>query len=336
MDEHKELMAENYHMEELPEDSRLLTSTVAQEEDYFISAEWLKETLDKDPSDIVLLDVTRGPGDYRLDVTRVDEDYEKGHIPTAVHFSTDEFGEFKDYLKKPEELKKVFLSKGVTKDTRLVLYSVYARDIMYIASRVAFTVYYLGVEDIKILDGGLQAWEREGYPLETGTNTPQAAGEFGAEVPGRPEIYLQDPRDLKDYLEEHPDSLLVSVRSWNEYLGRNAGHSWNKGQGEIAGALYMGDDLLTNQAGYMSDPEEYLDAWEEWGITPDKEIILYCGTSWRASTAFFLLKQLGWPQVKIYDGSWYKWYLAHEENPAQFPIQRGNPQEKDDLEIIKE
>lgn len=336
MDEHKELMAENYHMDELPEDSRLLSRGASYAGDYFIQAEELKKMLDEDSSDLVLLDVTRGPGDYRLDVTRVDEDYEKGHIPGAVHFSTDELGEFKDYLKDPEELKKAFLSRGVTKGTRLILYSVYARDIMYIASRVAFAAYYLGVDDIKILDGGLQAWQKAGYPLETGINQPQAAQAFGAEVPGRPDIYLQTPEDLQDYLADHSDSLLVSVRSWNEYLGRNAGHSWNKGQGEIAGALYMGDDLLTNQAGCMSDPEEYRRQWEEWGITPDKEIILYCGTSWRASTAFFLLKQLGFPQVKIYDGSWYKWYLAHEEDPAQFPIQRGNPQEKDDLEIIKE
>lgn len=335
MDEHKELMAENYHMDELPETSRLLTEDGFQEGDYFVSAKGLKKNLDKDSSDVVLLDVTRGPGNYRLDVTRVDEDYEKGHIPTAIHFSTDELGEFKDYLKDPEGLKEVFLSKGITKETTLIVYSVYARDIMYIASRVAFAAYYLGVDDIKILDGGLQAWQKEGYALETGINYPQAATEFGAKVPSRPEIYIQSPQDLKDYLTEHPESLLVSVRSWNEYLGRNAGHSWNKGQGEIAGSLYMGDDLLTNQSGYMSNPKEYLKQWEEWGITPDKEIILYCGTSWRASTAFFLLKQLDWSRVKIYDGSWYKWYLAHEKDPDKFPIQRGNPQEKEGFDIIK-
>lgn len=332
--QHEELMSENYAFKEPPADSRLIDPKQAKNSDIFVSAQWLKEKIDEQADRFVLLDVTRGQGDYKLDVTRVDKDYEKSHIPTAIHFSTDELGEFKDYLKDVDQLKEAFLSKGINKDSSVVLYSAYARDIMYIASRVAFAAYYLGVDDIKILDGGMQAWERAGYALENGHNTPEAVKPSGAELALRPHIYIKTPADLIEELDRHPDTVLASVRSWNEFLGKNQGHEWNKGVGEIAGAVYAGDDYLTNVNGEMANPEEYLDQWASWGITADADIILYCGTSWRSSTAFFLMKHLGWENVKMFDGSWFKYNQAHQENPEKFPIQRGNPKDADDFEII--
>lgn len=336
LNQHEQLMSENYALAEPSPDSKLYTSDIDQPGDYFITAQDLKTLIDDSSSDYVLLDVTRGAGNYQLDAVRLEEDYKQGHIPTAIHFSTDELGEFKDYLKPAEDLKNVFLSKGVKSSTKLILYSVYARDIMYIASRVAFAAYYLGVEDIKILDGGLQAWERAGYSLEEGQNAPRPAEDFGIEVPQASDVYIKTPDDLKEELDRHPDTVLVSIRSWNEFLAKNAGHAWNKGSGEVAGAVYGGDDLLTNELGEMADPKEYLDQWKEWGIQPNKRIVIYCGTSWRASTAFFLLKQLGWPQVKLYDGSWFKWNQAHQEDPAAYPIQMGDPRDSENFKIIKE
>jgi thiosulfate/3-mercaptopyruvate sulfurtransferase len=46
------------------------------------------------------------------------------------------------------------------------------------------------------------------------------------------------------------------------------------------------------------------------GITPDQNIICYCGTSREGSLIYFTLKHvLGYPNVRLYEGSWkeYVW-----------------------------
>lgn len=335
MDKHNKLMSANYKKPQASADSRFLPAGHSPgADDFFVRVEWLKEQIDKGNEHLVIIDVTRGEGNYPLDATRLAEDYEKGHIPGAVHLNTDELGEFKDYFNSPSEMRDVFLSKGITRNSLVVFYSIYARDILYIASRMAFAAYYLGVDQVKILDGGLQAWQRAGYPIEKGATHPRPAVEFGINVPARPEIYVKTPQDLILLKKENPELLLTSVRTWNEFLGVNEGHHWNKGAGEIAGAVYAGDELLANELGELAHPSVYLAEWEKWGIHPDKNTLLYCGTSWRSSTAFFVMKSLGWENIKMFDGSWYKYYLAHQENPAEFPIQRGNPLGEPAVEFI--
>lgn len=326
LNHHQKIMSDNYRLAQAGPDSRLLDpSQPSQSGDFFITVQELHQLMKDQTPNLVIIDVTRGQGNYKLDQVRTAQDFAKGHIPGAIHLNTDELGEFKDYFIEPEAMKKVFLSKGIHHQSHVVFYSLYARDILYIASRMAYAAYYLGVDRVQILDGGLQAWERAGYPLETGADQPKAVTDFGVPVPHRPEIYIRTPKDLVDYRKTHPDSILASVRTWKEFIGANEGHAWNKGVGEIQGAVYMGDELLANELGELAHPSIYLDSLKEWGITPDKEVILYCGTSWRSSTAFFVLKQLGWDQVVMFDGSWYKYYLAHEEDPEAFPIQQGDP-----------
>ena len=44
------------------------------------------------------------------------------------------------------------------------------------------------------------------------------------------------------------------------------------------------------------------------GITPDKDIVVYCNSGTEASHVFFALKHLlGYPRVRIYAGSWSQW-----------------------------
>lgn len=322
---HEELMRENYQLEPAGPHSRLLHSVQTEQDSFFVSAQWLKTAIDERMDKLVVVDVTRGQGNYPLDQNRVQADYYQGHIPGAISLNTDELGGFKDYLIDPQSMRDVFLSKGIDKDSIVVFYSVYARDILYIASRMAFAAYYLGVDQVKILDGGLQAWQEAAYPLDRQTPSLQAKQAFGCQVPARPEIYVRTPEDVLDYLARYPETKLASVRTWKEFIGANQGHAWNKGVGEIAGAVYLGDERLANINGQIAAPDHYLPHWQEWGITQDQRILLYCGTSWRSSTAFFVMKHLGWKKVAMFDGSWYKWYLAHEKEPDRFPIRVGLP-----------
>jgi thiosulfate/3-mercaptopyruvate sulfurtransferase len=43
------------------------------------------------------------------------------------------------------------------------------------------------------------------------------------------------------------------------------------------------------------------------GLTPDKEIIVYCHTHHRSAHSYTMLKHLGYERVRAYDGSWSEW-----------------------------
>ena len=55
---------------------------------------------------------------------------------------------------------------------------------------------------------------------------------------------------------------------------------------------------------------------DERKVTPDKTVLVYCGTGREATNEFLLLKwYLGYPNVKIYEGSFTEW-CAYPENPT--------------------
>jgi thiosulfate/3-mercaptopyruvate sulfurtransferase len=43
------------------------------------------------------------------------------------------------------------------------------------------------------------------------------------------------------------------------------------------------------------------------GVTPDKEVVVYCQTHRRSSHIYVVLKSLGFERVRGYPGSWSEW-----------------------------
>jgi thiosulfate/3-mercaptopyruvate sulfurtransferase len=53
------------------------------------------------------------------------------------------------------------------------------------------------------------------------------------------------------------------------------------------------------------------------GITPDRDVIVYCNGGLESSHVYFTLRALlGYPRVRVYDGSWTEW-AAHLELPME-------------------
>ena len=176
------------------------------------------------------------------------------------------------------QLRKNFLKKGVTADTPLIVYS---PDISA-ASRVAFAAYYLGVKNIKIIDGGQQAWKKAGLPLQKKSDQPKKVTDFGSNTVAHPEAYIKTPADLLQAEKKKPDLKLVSTHSWKEYIGDISGYSYIKEAGEPKGAICgrvskSSSDVayLTNADGTIKDPKAELAYWAKKGITPDQEVVFY-------------------------------------------------------------
>jgi 3-mercaptopyruvate sulfurtransferase SseA len=304
--------------------------------DKLVHTEWLRQVLDGERPEaapagqFLLFHVNFG----------VPEEYEENHIPWALYLDTNRLESRDDWNRRsPEELEQALCSLGITRDTTVVLYG---RDTegdanekwpgrragQIAAARAAMILRYSGVDDVRLLDGGYDWWVRAGYSLESVVREPVPVSSFGVQIPLRPEIIV-DIDEAKQILADRAHAALVSVRTWNEHIGKVSGYNYIDPAGRIAGDIWgnCGSDAYhmqhyRNVDNTMRAYPEIASIWEEVGITADKRVAFYCGTGWRASETWFYAYLMGWEQAAVYDGGWFEW----SRDPINNPIETGDPQ----------
>jgi thiosulfate/3-mercaptopyruvate sulfurtransferase len=259
--------------------------------------------------------------------------YTQGHIPGAVELDTCTLESPETWNRRsPEELEEGLESLGITHDTTVILYGRYSdpdhsdpfpgSSAGHLgAIRCAFIMMYAGVADVRVLNGGLQAWADAEFEMEAGEIAKKPVAEFGARVPVHPEFVVDTP-EAKAILRAR-DMNLVSVRSWREFTGEVSGYHYIKKRGRIPGAVFAncGSDAyhMENYRNLDHTTREYHEIeemWAEAGINPDKHNAFYCGTGWRGSEAFFNAWLMGWPRISVFDGGWLEW-SNDEANPYE-------------------
>ncbi|MDD1676668.1 MAG: sulfurtransferase, partial [Methanomicrobiales archaeon] len=133
---------------------------------------------------------------------------------------------------------------------------------------------------------------------------------FNVEV--RREFYVEYNEFVA--LKDRDDVILLDARPMNFYEGQGP---WIK-PGHIPGAISLPwKGMMDEKNKKLLKPDEDLKKiLREHGVTRDKIVICSCGTGREATNEFLLLKfYLGYPQVKIYEGSFTEWTM-HPENPT--------------------
>ena len=240
------------------------------------------------------------------------KDYKKGHIPTAAHINTDlvEFGPIWNYRSK-EELLSFALNYGISKTTPVILYGPNFMP----ASRVAIALMAMGVEDVRILNGGFKNWKNGGYVVEEGDVKPTPISEFGGEFFSKSSI-IKNLHDAQAII-KNPKAQLVSIRSKDEWTGKTSGYSYIKPIGNIKGAVWgkAGSDAYHLEdyrsiSGKMKNQDELEKMWKDLGVDTSKHLSFYCGTGWRAAEVQFYAYAMGYTDVSMYDGGWLEWSLG--------------------------
>lgn len=280
-----------------------------------------------------LIDGKNGINNYKIfEVSWGDEkaspDYLKGHIPGAIHVNTDHIEEGPLWNRKSDEkLIEFAKNNGITIDTTVV---VYGADSMP-ASRFAVILKYLGVKDVRLLNGGTQKWINAGYPVETIVNKATPVDNFGTDKPLNRD-YIIDLEGAREILADKTGSRLVDNRAWDEFIGKTSGYDYIEPKGRPAGAVWghagtnnSNLDDYRNPDNTMRNAYEVLQMWKEWDITPDKRLSFYCGTGWRASEVLFYADVMGIENISLYDGGWNEWSgnTGNEPNPIETGIPVG-------------
>lgn len=312
----------------------------------YVHPQWVQDLADgKTPE-------TFDGGDFQIvEVSLASEEgeYDKGHIPGAINVNADEINHIPgpralaDYEVIPmeeqlkfwnrpsdEDLQNILEGLGITKDTTVVLYGTTAATTA--AARAGLLMKYAGVEDVRLLNGGKTLWALEGRAWDTEAHQPEQA-DFGTEVPANPDIIFDYEEELQAVNDEN--SVIASIRSWEEYLGNISGYTYIGEAGDIAGSRfgYAGSDPYSmedfrNVDNTMFNYEMMEDRWERWGITPDKTVVFHCGTGWRASETYFYACAMGWEDIHMYDGGWYEWH----KRPGSPVKEKGLPEDAPEQE----
>jgi thiosulfate/3-mercaptopyruvate sulfurtransferase len=255
-----------------------------------VDADWLHEHLDD--SDLRVIDLSPL------------QRYRDGHIPGATHLwwqdTIEIHNEVYGMLANEAARERLLREAGIAPGSLVVLYDDAGNRS---AARVFWLLHAVGFDRdaVRVLNGGRQAWDAAGYPFERGATT-QPDGRF-AQVLDYEVLIGAD--DVEAALHD-PNVAIVDNRSPSEreetWFGRLR-------EGRIPGAVSIpSDDLLVEgPIPYFKEPDEMRRVFEDAGVRPEQIVIVYGLHGVNAAHTYLALRLLGYPSVRVYDGSWAQW-----------------------------
>ena len=254
----------------------------------FVTTEWLAEHIND--SNLRVVDTNYPP------------EYEKEHIPGAVGVKDNYYKtslEDRTHVQGPEQFTQTMAELGIGDDTLVVASDSHGG--IY-SLRLLWALNYYGHPQAKILDGGLPKWAAEGRPV-TAEVPSYTAGKF---TPRREASIFASKDDVLAAIED-PDTVLLDVRSDAERDGSNK--RGGKRGGYIPNSVHL--EWVNFHTGgevpVIKHADELRRMLAEKGVTPDKKVITYCQGGIRAAHAFWVLKLLGFENVRDFDASWRLW-----------------------------
>ena len=261
------------------------------------------------------------PGDdapYRVEPGR--SDYDAGHIPGAVFLDiqaeiSDPGTRLRFMAPSAERFADAMGRLGIGNDARVVLYS--AGSIMW-ATRVWWMLRAFGFDGAAVLDGGFEKWKAEGRPVTT------VAGAYPParfEARPRPGFFV----DRHHVLDRIDDDGAATVNALGPEFHLGEGPSRYGRPGRIPGSVNVpAAGLLDPDTRAFVPLGEARRAFEEAGVTPGRHVVAYCGGGISATVDLFLLHQLGYPDLTLYDGSMGEWARDPELPIETGPVSGGN------------
>jgi thiosulfate/3-mercaptopyruvate sulfurtransferase len=231
--------------------------------------------------------------------------FREAHIPGADFLDLQ--GEFSDksqryWFMMPKDvaqLETAFARHGIGEGARVVLYSIGS---MMWSTRFWWMLRSLGFDDVAVLDGGFDKWKAESRATESGDPKGYPAAPFKARP--RPGLFV-DKHATRAAIGA-PGTVIVNALGPQFHNGLEPSRYGRPGR--IPGSVNVSAatliDPATKALTTLADATAKLEAR---GVTKDKKIICYCGGGISATIDLFLMHQLGFDDLSLYDASMGEW-----------------------------
>ena len=195
---------------------------------------------------------------------------------------------------------RIFTELGIDDSKTVIVYGEYGDPS---AARVVWTLMYHGHPNVKLLDIGFRQWHKAGLPTTRQIPTQKPSTSlFKSKI----NCTIRADAEIIKAKQSDPNVIIVDARTAQEHFqARIPGsilHNWEEGLDDDSGRVVRYKDELQKD-------------FEQRGITKDKEIICYCHSGTRASHKYLQLKEAGFNNVRMYDGSIIDWAQRH--NPLR-------------------
>jgi thiosulfate/3-mercaptopyruvate sulfurtransferase len=265
-----------------------LAVVVATTPGLLVSASDLAAAL-KDPATVVIF-VSNSPDEFIA-----------GHIPGARLILYDDIAitanGLQSELPPVEQLRKVLIAAGISDTSKIV---VYGSPIA--ATRLFFTLDYFGHPNVRVLNGGLNAWKASGGAVEIG----EARAANGASLTPKPHPERVVSADwIKERLSSEKMTLL-DARPDAEFSGADGGMNGVHVKGHLPDAQQLVWNSLLDPSGKFLPDWELKRKYEAIGASANTPLVSYCMVGMRASVTYFVARHLGY-DARMYDGSIADW-----------------------------
>lgn len=258
------------------------------------------------------------------DTSAGEQQFQQCHIPGAAYLHldrdlsgpTNERNRGRHPLPEYAALARKLGQLGAMADRDIVLYDD-SRGAY--ACRAWWLLRYLGLEKIRILNGGWQAWRAQGFATQAGPGAqPDPMLPALAVQPGQ--LALIHSQQL---LTPDPQRRLVDARERNRYLGLE--EPIDPIAGHIPGAKNLPWMSATDERGYFLDADQQWARWQQAGLAePDANTWVYCGSGVTACVNLFALWLTG-RQAGLYAGSWSDWCTHVDASNRALRVATGAP-----------
>ena len=284
-------------------------TTTFQLPDAIVSAEWLAAHLDD--SSLRIFDCTtyldpptegvQAPYTVRSGLP----DHEEGHIPGAGYLDlqlelsdNSSPAHLRFTMPAPDVLAQRLSRRGISDDTRVILYS---RTNMQWATRVWWMLRAVGFDNAAVLDGGWDHWQMAGFPTSQDDCTYEPAEVL--QIDPRPELFVGQS-EVKDALGV---SSVCTLNALSADLHSGRADRYGR-PGRIPGSVNLPALDLQNAHDRTFLPAAEIAARLSEVVSPGTErTIVYCGGGIAATLDAFMLVQLGYTNVSVYDASMSDW-----------------------------
>lgn len=232
-----------------------------------------------------------------------EEEYRHMRIPGAVFFDIDKISDpnsdLPHMLPSPEEFARTASVMGISNEHQIIVYD---GPGLFSSARAWWTFKIMGAQNVKILEGGMDAWKAANLPIETGNPNPPLAHIFTPHFnPGMVASMDEVVEGLKS-----GDAVVLDARPHARFYGEAKEPRPGLRSGHMPGAINLPSSSIVEN-GLLKSREALEELFSELGIGENTKVITSCGSGVTAAILSLALSETSRSNHALYDGSWAEW-----------------------------